>query len=99
MKLTSLKIIIALGLICCTAPAQYVIQIPYLFNNDPYSVGRSVGETYFVVQRPDASYESVRIRGLSESLGGLVRDPYSDQFRNPAYRVGDNPVEFFSDLG
>lgn len=80
------------------AKSQYVVQVPYLFQ-DLYSTSLSVGYTFFSIPRPNATYQSVRLRGLSEGFIGLVQDTYSDHFRNPAYRASDVPVEFFGDFG
>jgi hypothetical protein len=93
-------LVIVLLTLCIILPSrsQYVIQVPYVFI-DLYSGNPSVGETYFSIPRPDATYQSVRLRGLSEGLRGLVRDAYSDHFRNPANPASDIPIELFGDVG
>lgn len=98
MKPSRVLTILAIVSLTSAAEAQYVVQVPY-FTNDPYSGNPAVGQTYFSIQRPDEAYRSVRLRGLSSAFSGLVRDAYSDYFRNPANRASEVPVELFGDLG
>lgn len=98
MKRTKVLAVLAIVFLAFAAEAQYVVQVPYLMI-DPYSGNPAVGQTFFSILPPDATYRSVRLRGLSAAFNGLVRDGYSDHFRNPVYRASDVPVELFGDFG
>lgn len=97
MKKTAVLVALMIGALTLPSRSQYVVQIPYVI--DQYTTQIAVGSTFFSIPRPDATYESVRLRGLSDGFAGFIRDSYSDHFRNPANRIGDVPAEIFGDLG
>ncbi len=66
--------------------------------DDPYST-TIVFNDIFTLPKPTDSYQSIRMRTFSEGSFGLIRDNYSDHFRNPAYLIEGNKNEIFSDLG
>lgn len=70
---------------------------PY-YLGDPYSNTIVFGNIY-TIQKPKESYQSLRMRTFSEGSLGLIRDNYSDHFRNPAYLIEGNRNEIFGDLG
>ncbi|MDP2210099.1 MAG: hypothetical protein Q8K98_15185 [Bacteroidota bacterium] len=65
---------------------------------DPYST-TIVLDNIFTIPKPTESYQSQRMRAFAEGSFGLIRDDYSDHFRNPAYLIDGNKNEIFGDLG
>jgi hypothetical protein len=48
--------------------------------------------------RPGESYLSVRIRGISSGLAGLIADPYSDYLRNPGSSAAIDLPQLYCDV-
>ncbi len=99
MKRTAMLVMVALA-ISFTAQSQYGIPYYYLGygSYDPYT-NRFIGSSFFSLPRPTDTYTSTRIRSLAEGFKGLVRDPFTDHFRNPAWHVCENSTEVFGDFG
>lgn len=79
--------------------AQYYIDYPYIYFQDGYSTPY-IGSAYLTLPRPTDVYRSLRLRSLSPGFDGLIRDEYSDMFRNPAIGIPDGSShQLFGDLG
>ncbi len=99
MKRTAMLAMVALA-ISFTAQSQYGIPYYYLGygSYDPYA-NRFIGSSFFSLPRPNDTYTSTRMRSLAEGFKGLVRDPFTDHFRNPAWHVCETNTEVFGDFG
>ncbi|MBM2840159.1 MAG: hypothetical protein HW412_687 [Bacteroidetes bacterium] len=92
--------ILILLLVTCAPPAlqaQYIIEYPYLYFTDFYTAP-TTSSAYFIMPRPTDIYTSTRIRTLSGGFSGLIRDAYTDHFRNPAMGIDGQSCEAFGDL-
>ncbi len=98
MQRIALSVLIVLG-VFATARSQYVIPYPYLIPTfDSYS-NPYFGNSFFTLPRPNETYQSTRLRSLASGFEGLISDPLTDQFRNPAYHVCEKSSELFGDFG
>ncbi len=97
MKFKLFGIIIFVIMFSNVLSAQYVLSYPYLIV-ESYSSDYFIGSRYFTIPRAGDSYTSVRLRSMSDGFSGLIRDSYSDYFRNPANTLSDKN-ELYGDLG
>ncbi len=92
----SLGIALLVGAVLCSARSQ-----PYYFNvlsPSPYDLPYALnlfGTDVYVLKRPQESHQSVRLQGFPSGFRGLIADPVSDWFRNPAYDVGTRSFELY----
>ncbi len=94
----SLLVLLLVVLTASALRAQYVIEYPYLFFDNQYSAP-TIGFTYYTLPRPTEAYTSTRVRALSSGFTGLIKDSYTDHFRNPAMDIGGLSCEAFGDFG
>lgn len=94
MKQNGFLLAILSFLIYHNSNAQYY----QYYIGDPYST-TIVLDNIFTLPKPTESYQSQRMRTFAEGSYGLIRDNYSDHFRNPAYLIEGNKNEIFGDLG
>ncbi len=79
--------------------SQYVVEYPYLYFQDSYGTP-VIGSGYFALPRPTDTYKSMRLRSISSGFDGLIRDEYTDLFRNPATGLpATSSGEVFGDFG
>jgi hypothetical protein len=80
--------------LCIARSQEYDFYISPLAYDVPYALNL-FGTDVYVLQRPQLSHQSVRMMGLPPAFRGLIDDPVSDWFRNPAYDVEANSFQAY----
>lgn len=93
------RIAVAVFLVGAFVPSR--AQVPYLYVSPssydvPYTFNR-FGDNVYILRRTSEAPQSVRMLGLPPGFRGLVSDPLSDWFRNPAYDAGTQSLQLYGD--
>ncbi len=86
--------VLMVGALCIARGQYYDFYISPPAYDFPYALNL-FGTDVYVLQRPQLSHQSVRMMGLPPAFRGLIADPLSDWFRNPAYDVGATSLQLY----
>lgn len=94
MKRSIFVAVLTVGALSIARSQDYDLYIVPSAYDVPYTLNL-FGADVSVLKRPQFSHQSVRMMGLPPAFRGLIADPLSDWFRNPAYGVEANSLQLY----